>query len=54
MDQVRKALDDRGYITGQTIAAQTKNLKGDISLAALDAGGKSLERVAQLFLKNGS
>jgi hypothetical protein len=27
----------RGYITGQTIAAQTKNLKGDISLAALDA-----------------
>jgi hypothetical protein len=34
---VRKALGDRGYITGQTIAAQTKNLKGDISLAALDA-----------------
>ena len=54
LDQVRKALDDRGYITGQTIAAQTKNLKGDISLAALDAGGKSLGRVAQLFLKNGS
>jgi hypothetical protein len=27
----------RGYITGQTIAAHTKNLKGDISLAALDA-----------------
>jgi hypothetical protein len=50
---VRKALDDRGYITGQTIAAQTKNLKGDISLA-VDAGGKSLGRVAQLFLKNGS
>ena len=37
LDQVRKALGDRGYITGQTIAAQTKNLKGDISLAALDA-----------------
>ena len=37
MDQVRKALGDRGYITGQTIAAQTKNLKGEISLAALDA-----------------
>jgi hypothetical protein len=37
LDQVRKALVDRGYITGQTIAAQTKNLKGDISLAALDA-----------------
>ena len=54
LDQVRKALGDRGYITGQTIAAQTKNLKGDISLAALDAGGKSLGRVAQLFLKNGS
>jgi hypothetical protein len=34
---VRKALGDRGYITGQTIAAQTKNLKGEISLAALDA-----------------
>jgi hypothetical protein len=32
-----EALRDRGYITGQTIAAQTKNLKGDISLAALDA-----------------
>jgi len=29
LDQVRKALGDRGYITGQTIAAQTKNLKGD-------------------------
>jgi hypothetical protein len=37
LDQVRKALGDRGYITGQTIAAQTKNLKGEISLAALDA-----------------
>jgi hypothetical protein len=34
---VRKALGDRGYITGETIAAQTKNLKGDISLAAVDA-----------------
>src|SRR5260370_41147760 len=37
LDKVRKARGDRGYITGQTIAAQTKNLKGDISLAALDA-----------------
>ena len=36
LDQVRKALGDRGYITGQTIAAQTKNLKGEIALAALE------------------